>query len=515
MASAVLLPSVQDRTQEFRACVTSIAKINGTVVGRPGSSSSGQTGSYGGSGIINGPESAFGGPGASSGSGTGLENKSPKSQFALRASGIAQEISETTAMLQRLALLAKRKTLFDDRPVEIGELSFVIKQKLSKINDSIASLQAFVKTQGGGKAASAWGTNKSETQLNEHSRNVVVLLQGKLTDVTTGFTEVLETRTKNTQATRSRTEQFISSASSSVRDHTSSESPLYAAAANRRGNSSPAGSAATGGAGGDESYGENPYGRPLSSSTAQSLLPDHDKPGSGQDDFLVLPQQEQTMALLEEQQDSYLSQRSSAVEAIESTIQELGGIFSQLATMVAEQRETVQRIDANTEDIALNVSGAQRELLKYYSRISSNRWLMVKMFGIIIVSYTGATASGGWGSAPDPVAPLAALESARLLTAVTSSSSSSGSSSRRLPHSLTNSIPLTLVGPLVPPAAGAPPQTLVAPASQEFVPGPSTQRLERSERSNQGLGRSPSRRRQSVRQNYFMYSYIECSGPGG
>lgn len=53
--------------------------------------------------------------------------------------------------------------------------------------------------------------------------------------------------------------------------------------------------------------------------------------------------------------------------------------------MVAEQRETVQRIDADTIDIASNVSGAQRELLKYYASISSNRWLMLKVFGVLIV----------------------------------------------------------------------------------------------------------------------------------
>lgn len=53
--------------------------------------------------------------------------------------------------------------------------------------------------------------------------------------------------------------------------------------------------------------------------------------------------------------------------------------------MVAEQRETVQRIDADTLDIASNVSGAQRELLKYYASISSNRWLMLKVFGVLIV----------------------------------------------------------------------------------------------------------------------------------
>lgn len=85
------------------------------------------------------------------------------------------------------------------------------------------------------------------------------------------------------------------------------------------------------------------------------------------------------------QQDDYIQQRSSAIESIEATIAELGQIFQQLAHMVAEQRETVQRIDADTLDIVDNVGGAQRELLKYYASISSNRWLMLKVFGVLIV----------------------------------------------------------------------------------------------------------------------------------
>lgn len=81
-------------------------------------------------------------------------------------------------------------------------------------------------------------------------------------------------------------------------------------------------------------------------------------------------------------QNQYMQQRSTAIESIESTISELGQIFSQLAHMVAEQRETVQRIDENILDVADNVSGAQRELLKYYNSVASNRWLMLKIFGV-------------------------------------------------------------------------------------------------------------------------------------
>jgi len=90
------------------------------------------------------------------------------------------------------------------------------------------------------------------------------------------------------------------------------------------------------------------------------------------------------MLLLEEgnQNNGYIQQRSEAIEGIERTIAELGGIFGQLAQMVSEQSDM---IDANTEDIVDNVEGAQRELMKYWSRVQGNRWLVAKMFGVLMI----------------------------------------------------------------------------------------------------------------------------------
>merc|ERR1719233_1488177 len=79
-------------------------------------------------------------------------------------------------------------------------------------------------------------------------------------------------------------------------------------------------------------------------------------------------------------QDSYYSSRADAMHTIESTIVELGGIFSQLATMVKEQEEMVQRIDSNVDDTALNVELGHNEILKYFQSVTSNRWLMIKIF---------------------------------------------------------------------------------------------------------------------------------------
>jgi syntaxin 5 len=55
--------------------------------------------------------------------------------------------------------------------------------------------------------------------------------------------------------------------------------------------------------------------------------------------------------------------------------------------MVSEQGEQIQRIDADTEDVLDNVQGAQRELLKYWSRVQGNRWLVAKMFGVLMIFF--------------------------------------------------------------------------------------------------------------------------------
>lgn len=240
------------------------------------------------------------------------------------------------AKLEKLATLARRRTLFDDRPVEINELTYIIKQDLSALNQQIGGLQVLTKQQ-----------HPKADQEGEHNKNVVFMLQGKLTDVSANFKDVLEERTKNIQASRSRTDNFISS----VSQHTQpplqqSASPLYG-------------------------------------------TPQRGTPSPGADLLSLNPPGDQQLLMMEEAQpqNTYIQERGAAIESIESTIAELGSIFGQLATMVSEQSEMIQRIDANTEDVVDNVQGAQRELLKYWGRVSSNRWLIAKMFGVLMIFF--------------------------------------------------------------------------------------------------------------------------------
>ena len=205
--------------------------------------------------------------------------------------------------------MAKRKTLFDDRPVEIAELTYVIKQDLSSLNSQISSLQSLTKSQ-----QSLASRNSGAEQEGEHNKNVVVLLQGKLADVGVNFKEVLEVRTKNIQASRSRTENFVSSVSQHSQPSLDqqSASPLYNTPTKSR---TP-----------QPGY-QNPNPDILNLDPSSSSALTHGL------------QSDQQLLMMEEAQptNTYINMRGEAIDVIERTINELGSVFGQLAAMVSEQ----------------------------------------------------------------------------------------------------------------------------------------------------------------------------------
>jgi syntaxin 5 len=75
------------------------------------------------------------------------------------------------------------------------------------------------------------------------------------------------------------------------------------------------------------------------------------------------------------------------MQNIEKTIIELGGIFQQLGTMIREQDELIDRIDVNVNSTVENIESAYGELLKYLQSVTSNRWLIIKIFFVLIVFF--------------------------------------------------------------------------------------------------------------------------------
>ena len=81
--------------------------------------------------------------------------------------------------------MAKKKSLFDDRPQEIQELTYIIREDITNLNKQIAKLQEYTRNQ---------QHQPQTTQV--HSKNIVVALQSKLATMSTEFKQVLEVRTE-------------------------------------------------------------------------------------------------------------------------------------------------------------------------------------------------------------------------------------------------------------------------------------------------------------------------------
>merc|ERR1711997_735764 len=257
-------------------------------------------------------------------------------QFMNIAASIGRDIASTYTKLEKLTLLAKKRTLFDDRPQEIQELIGIIKQDTGALNKQIDQLSRISKAQ--------QQTLNSKHQAT-HSSTVVAALQLRLASMTSDFKQVLEVRSENLRESKSRREQFSQGA-------VTRSMPQM------------------------DGY---PSGSVLATTVA--MEDDLRQQSNGE---VAISMEAGPIQIQRGGDMSYLQSRADAMQNIESTIVELGGIFQQLAHMIKEQEEIMVRIDSNVEDAAMNVEAGHSEILKYFQSVSSNRWLMVKIFGVLI-----------------------------------------------------------------------------------------------------------------------------------
>ncbi|XWS07657.1 hypothetical protein CRYUN_Cryun41cG0008300 [Craigia yunnanensis] len=247
--------------------------------------------------------------------------------------------------------------MFDDPIVEIQELTALIKTDITTLNMALSDLQTLQNME-------IADGNYSEDRV-VHSTTVCDDLKSKLMGATKHLQDVLTARTENIKAHENRKQIFSKSAS-----------------------------------------GENPFQRQTesvtepapwsSSSNVSESFPLSGLPSSGVQAGSQLrrrpavdgtPSHHMEMSMLQQvvpRQEHYSQSRAVALQNVESTISELSGIFTHLATMVAQQGELAIRIDEDMDQSLANVEGARSALLRHLNQISSNRWLLIKIFAAII-----------------------------------------------------------------------------------------------------------------------------------
>jgi syntaxin 5 len=299
--------TVQNRTKEFYGAIDSLqsrgsgAMHASQLMNRLGSStnSSGDR------------KPLLGTSGDPSGTAAGMGRPSTplRSEYSRRAAHVGKSIALTHSKLDKLERLAKKKSLFDDRPVEIQEMTLVLKEDIGRLNVDIQHMQQ--------QLNSSSSSNSSGEQMNrqwrEHSSNIIVALQSKLAQTSGRFKDILEIRTQNLKEQQERKDKFASS--SSKQSSSSSSSVLL----------------------------PNSH-TPLSHSSSNPMYAPEKKSTQVAIDMPLIPQQEQQqLQMVHQQNDQYLHGRVEAIEGVERTINELASLFTQLTTMINAHDDLITR----------------------------------------------------------------------------------------------------------------------------------------------------------------------------
>ncbi|CDI97111.1 syntaxin 5 [Echinococcus multilocularis] len=287
--------------------------------------------------------------------------KSRSSQFARMAALISSDLAVTCSRLESLSTLARQRTLFDDHSAEVQHLTLLIREDIANLNHRIADLSTLSKSS----------ASSSQQQSSRHATSVLMNLQSRLAGMSERFKRVLEQRSKTLRDQTMRKSAFSSHQQSLLTTGGVVNQGFEPEAV---ASSSPSVTSSI----------------PTAAVTPSILLQDEQRArqaigvGVSSSSLLADPSQQQQMTLYRDQTDAYLAARHDTVRTIEHTIVELGEIFQQLATMVHEQEERVERIDANVEESLAAVESGHAELLRYLRSVSSNRWLMFKVFGVLL-----------------------------------------------------------------------------------------------------------------------------------
>ncbi|KAF2076784.1 hypothetical protein CYY_001911 [Polysphondylium violaceum] len=255
-----------------------------------------------------------------------LSPANQKSQFSYAAAKISRGVFETSEKLTKLTNMAKNTKLFMDSSAQIEELTFIIKQDIQSLNRELSALDQYVKS-----------SRQPNKQTGDHSETIVGFLNTKLISATKDFKDILEVRTESLKQQQEKKDSFAG-------------------------------------------YSSNTYSTTIDNPSDNILYKydeEEDYDSSAQEHSILMPTELTTT--------NYTASRLRAAENISSTIHQLEGIFSQLANLVSQQGEVIERIDANMDDTLLNIGRGHDSLVTTLYNISSNRSLIIKIFLVLII----------------------------------------------------------------------------------------------------------------------------------
>lgn len=245
-----------------------------------------------------------------------------KSQLETDVQKVNLELSKCSFKLKELGTLARKRSIYVDHTAEIENLTAEVKESINLISTGIDALEAAV------------GRMRYKNEhTRKHYENLLASLRRQLCDLTKNFKDTLYQRAQIMIQQESRRRMYS--------HNDLDRKPSLSAQGRRRFN--------------------------LQQAIEGDQLMDIE---SGE---------------VEAPSRSVVADaKAEALANVQRAIGELTQIFHRVTTLVTQQDEMIQRIDADTVESLDNVIAAQSELTKYYKRISNNGALILKVFCTIV-----------------------------------------------------------------------------------------------------------------------------------
>ncbi|KAF5225744.1 putative syntaxin 5 [Trypanosoma cruzi] len=271
---------------------------------------------------------------------SGLHSSSEVQLFNRFAQAFSMDLAKVSESIMRLTKLTQRQSVFEDQSSEITGLTQVVKSSLQRLQTDLETLEelkqralvaqktAASKRNGGasGESHSLWNSGGSADSVvrtsAKHSDTVVDTLRTRLARTGQEFRTTLQQQTRAMKDNAQRRNMFTTSERMQT-----FESALF------------------------------------------------------QDQERHQLQRQQLMSGTSNAQ--YYKQRAEAVRELEATVVEVGELFNDFARLVHEQDEVVLRIDTDVDNALRHVNAGSNELMRYLANLSSNRGLILKIFGIL------------------------------------------------------------------------------------------------------------------------------------
>eukprot|EP01083_Nonionella_stella_P041898 113402_1 len=247
------------------------------------------------------------------------------------ASRISKEIDEMSKLIVNLEKLVSHASPFNDPAQEIQSLSHSVRQRLKTAQHTIDSLEDTHRNE---RTAGHGGQSSSA------NANIVNALRSRLAELTKHFVMALRKRTENLRRQNTRQNQFSSPNSTVVRHRPRRRMPLH-----------------------DDD---------LDAFENESLMENEQKSSQTQMDAPRV-------------HEKYTESRFQAVRNIEKMVHEVGELYQMLMSHVTQQDEQIISIHDNVDTSQKNIEAGHRYLLQTFDRVRRNRWLILKIFAVLIV----------------------------------------------------------------------------------------------------------------------------------